>query len=55
MKVSPLKSMYPAGVKTELLAGCEVPTCYTTVEHEYDVLRNKVGIIDGVGYAMLKV
>lgn len=55
MKDSPLKSLYPAGVKTELLAGCEVPTCYTTVEHEYDVLRNKVGIIDGVGYAMLKV
>ncbi len=55
MKVSPLKELYPSTVNAAELAGCEVPVSYTTVEHEYDVLRHHVGIIDGVGYCILKV
>lgn len=55
MKVSPFQSLYPETVQTKRLADCQVPTCYTSYEQEYDTLRNHVGVIDGVGYSILKL
>lgn len=55
MKISALKNMYPAQVKTVEYNHCEVPSVYTDAVHEYDVLRHHIGVIDGIGFAVLKV
>ena len=55
MKTSVLTKYYGEGYKTEEVNGCSVPLCYTNVEEEYEALREKIGIIDGIGYGVINV
>lgn len=51
MSESILKNYYPAGMS----ADCVYPEVYTTVEEEYEALRQRVGLIDGGSFGLYKV
>lgn len=55
MRKSILQELYPDTVKFQKLNACDVPLSYTNMEEEYDTLRHKIGIIDGIGYSILKL
>ena len=55
MKNSVLKDLYVEGVVLEEVNGAAVPSKFTDVAAEYDVFRHGIALIDGIGYAMLKL
>ncbi|MDR1550080.1 MAG: hypothetical protein LBT06_16060 [Hungatella sp.] len=55
MKSSKLKKFYPEGYKITGINHCEVPVSYTDVEEEYYVLRDQIGMIDGIGYGIFNI
>lgn len=55
MKTSVLTKYYNEGYKAEEVNSCQVPLCYTSVEEEYEAIREKIAIIDGIGYGVFNV
>ena len=55
MKNSCLKDLYSEGVTYEEMNGFLIPSTYTSVEEEYNVYRKGVALVDGIGYAVLKI
>lgn len=55
MKNSVLKDLYVESVVCEEVNGAAVPAKFTDVAAEYDVYRHGIALIDGIGYAMLKI
>lgn len=55
MKKSVLNDLYVAGVVCEEINGALVPSKFTDVVSEYYVFRNGIALVDGIGYAMLKI
>ena len=55
MKNSVLNDLYVEGVVCEEVNGALVPSKFTDVETEYNVFRHGIALVDGVGYAMLKI
>lgn len=55
MKKSVLSDLYVEGVVCEELGGALVPSKFTDVATEYNVFRHGIALVDGIGYAMLKI
>lgn len=55
MKNSVLNDLYVEGAVCEEINGALVPAKFTDVAAEYNVFRHGVALVDGIGYAMLKI
>lgn len=55
MKNSILNDLYVEGVVCEEVNGVLVPSKFTDVAAEYNVFRHGIALVDGIGYAMLKI
>lgn len=55
MKKSILTDLYPEGAAFAEVNACEVPTRFADTKAEYEVFRHGVALVDGIGYAILKL
>ncbi len=55
MRNSILKDLYSEGVVFEEVNNALVPVKFTDTNKEYEIFRHGVALVDGVGYAMLKI
>ncbi len=55
MKYSYLKDLYGQAVVYEEMNGAYIPTSFTSVKEEYQIYRKKIALVDGIGYAVLKI
>ncbi len=55
MKKSILNDLYADGAVCTEVNGTLVPYKFTDVETEYNVFRHKIALVDGIGYAMIKM
>lgn len=55
MKNSNLKDLYGQDVVYEEMNGALIPAKFTSVEEEYQIYRKKIALVDGIGYALLKI
>ncbi len=55
MKTSVLNDLYLEGVTFDEVNGCQVPNKFSDVAAEYNTFRHGVALVDGIGYAMLKI
>lgn len=55
MRNSVLNDLYVEDVVCEEINGALVPAKFTDVTTEYNVFRHGIALIDGIGYAMLKI
>lgn len=55
MKNSVLNDLYVEGAVCEEVNGALVPSKFTDVTTEYNVFRHGIALVDGIGYAMLKI
>lgn len=55
MKNSVLKDLYTESVVCAEVNGALVPSKFTEVDAEYETFRHGIALIDGIGYAMLKI
>lgn len=55
MKNSVLKDLYVGEVQFEEVNGALVPSKFTEIAKEYEIFRHGIALVDGIGYAMLKI
>jgi aminomethyltransferase len=55
MKNSVLNDLYVEGVVCKEVNGALVPSKFTDVTTEYNIFRHGIALVDGIGYAMLKI